>query len=146
MIDFRKKQRQARADEVDLMQFPRRDWTAQVGWGPKTRGGPPKERVDSLLSIMPVFRAGVTRGVADAKALWPEVVPSGQWGSGTDPAEWDGKWKCAKWAWASILVWSTSWPKCTPGWALEEPNLCRSVVKGSQYMRQERTSGPDEKG
>ena len=40
------------------------------------RMGPPKERVDSLLSTMLVIKAGVTGGVADAKALWPQVVPS----------------------------------------------------------------------
>ena len=56
MIGFRKKQQESRADEVDLLQFPLRDWTAQVTWGPKTRMGPPKERIDSLLSTVPVFR------------------------------------------------------------------------------------------
>ena len=34
-------------------------------------------------------------GAADAKALWPEVVPSGQWSKAPDVAEWDDRWRCA---------------------------------------------------
>ena len=48
-----------------------------------------------MLPTTPIFKAAMTEGVADAKALWPEVVPSGQWGSATDTAEWEGKWRCA---------------------------------------------------
>ena len=82
MIALRKKQVQTRADGVDVDAFPKRDWSAKVKWYKSTaqpRAGPPKERVDSLLSTTPIFKAAMTGGVADAKALWPEVVPSGQW-------------------------------------------------------------------
>ena len=87
-------------------------WQVASGWIPSPRGigrpklkwyksgqnprlGPPKERVDSVLSTMPIFKAAMAGGVADAKALWPEVAPSGQWSSASDTAEWEGKWRRA---------------------------------------------------
>ena len=97
MIALRKKQAQAKASGVDVDTFPKRDWTAKVKWynsGAHPRAGPPKERVDSLLSTTPIFKAAMAGGVADAKALWPEVVPGGQWSSASDTAEWEGKWRC----------------------------------------------------
>ena len=34
-------------------------------------------------------------GAAKAVALWPEVVPSGQWGYAGETAELEDKWRCA---------------------------------------------------
>ena len=95
MINFRQRQQQARVDDIDPKKFPQKDWRAQGKWGKHTRNGPPKERLDSLLSTMLVFRAGVTGGEADSHVLWPETVGIGQWGKATDPSDGDGKWKCA---------------------------------------------------
>ena len=98
MINLRKKQAHAKASGIDVDTFPKRDWVAKVKWYKSTsqpRSGPPKERVDSLLSTTPIFKAAMAGGVADAKALWPEVVPSGQWSSASYSAEWEGKWRCA---------------------------------------------------
>ena len=95
MINFRWRERQAQADKVDPKKFPQMHWRAKVKWRKNTRDGPPKERLVSLLSAVAVFRAGVSGGEADPKALWPELIVNGQWGKATEPSERNGKWKCA---------------------------------------------------
>ena len=79
MIALRKRQAHAKATGED---FPKKDWTAKVKWYKSTshpRAGPPKERVDSLLSMTPIFKAVMAGGEAEAKALWPEVAPGAGW-------------------------------------------------------------------
>ena len=77
---------------------PKKDWTAKVKWYKSTahpRAGPPKERLDSLLSTTPIFKAAMAGGEAEAKALWPEVAPGTGWSTPSEVAEWEGKWRCA---------------------------------------------------
>ena len=88
MIALRKKQTHAKTTGEDI---PKKDWTAKVKWYKSTaqpRAGPPKERVDSLLSTTPIFKAVMTGGEADAKALWPEVAPGTGWSTPSEVAEW----------------------------------------------------------
>ena len=95
MIALRKKQTYAKTTGEDI---PKKDWTAKVKWYKSTahpRAGPPKERLDSLLSTTPIFKAAMAGGEADAKALWPEVAPGTGWSTPSEVAEWEGKWRCA---------------------------------------------------
>ena len=95
MIALCKRQAHAKATGED---FPKKDWTAKVKWYKSTahpRAGPPKERVDSLLSMTPIFKAVMAGGEAEAKALWPEVAPGAGWSTPSEVAEWEGKWRCA---------------------------------------------------
>ena len=95
MIALRKRQAHAKATGADI---PKKNWTAKVKWHKGTahpRAGPPKERVDSLLSTTPIFKAAMVGGEAEAKALWPEVEPGTGWSTPSEVAEWEGKWRCA---------------------------------------------------
>ena len=95
MIALRKAQAHAKANGLDI---PKRDWTAPVKWYKGTahpRAGPPKERLDSLLSTTPIFKAVMAGGAADSKALWPEMEPGTGWSTPSEVAEWEGKWRCA---------------------------------------------------
>ena len=61
MIALRKKQTHAKKTGEDI---PKKDWTAKVKWYKSTahpRAGPPKERLDSLLSTTPIFKAAMVR-------------------------------------------------------------------------------------
>ena len=95
MIALRKTQAHAQANNLDI---PKKDWTAPVKWYKGTthpRAGPPKERLDSLLSTTPIFKAAMAGGAAEAKALWPEVEPGTNWSTPSEVAEWEGKWRNA---------------------------------------------------
>ena len=77
MIALRKKQSQTQADGVDVDVFPNRDWSAKVKWyknNTQPRAGPPKERVDSLLSTTPIFKAAMTGGVAQVEICQCETL------------------------------------------------------------------------
>ena len=95
MIALRKAQAHAKANDLDI---PKGDWKAPVKWYKGTahpRAGPPKERLDSLLSTTPIFKAVMAGGAADSKALWPEMEPGEGWSTPSEVAEWEGKWRCA---------------------------------------------------
>ena len=95
MIALRKAQAHAKANGLDI---PKGDWKAPVKWHKGTahpRAGPPKERLDSLLSTTPIVKAVMAGGAADAKALWPEMEPGTGWSTPSEVAEWEGKWRCA---------------------------------------------------
>ena len=51
-----------------------RYWTAPFRWGPRTREGPPLERLIPLVSMTEVLTAPVPGGKTEADKLWPECL------------------------------------------------------------------------
>ena len=104
MIALRKAQAHAKANGLDI---PKGDWKAPVKWYKGTahpRAGPPKERLDSLLSTTPIFKAVMAGGAADAKALWPEMEPGTGWSTPSEVAEWEEVALCQREATGTLEV------------------------------------------
>ena len=61
--------------------------------GKVSRGGPPLERLEPLMSTTSILSVSVSGGDADPKKLWPEYQPLGSWSRKAVPTEWEEKWK-----------------------------------------------------
>ena len=70
-----------------------RYWSAPFRWGPKTREGPPLERLIPLISTTEVLTVPVSGGKAEADKLWPECYALGSWSDAGEPTRWEDMWK-----------------------------------------------------
>ena len=68
-------------------------WTIPFKWGPKSRDGPPLERLIPLMSTTEAGTAPVSGGKAEADKLWPECYELGSWSDVGEPARWEDMWK-----------------------------------------------------
>ena len=70
-----------------------RYWSAPFKWGPKTREGPPLERLIPMMSMTAVLTVPVSGGLAEADKLWPECHDLGTWSDTGEPERWEDMWK-----------------------------------------------------
>ena len=71
-----------------------RYWTAPFRWGPRTREGPPLERLIPLISMTEVLTVPVSGGKAEADCkLWPECHQLGTWSDAGEPERWNDMWR-----------------------------------------------------
>ena len=72
---------------------PLRYWVAPFRWGPKSRDGPPLERLIPLMSTTEVLTVPVSGGKVEASKLWPECYDLGSWTDAGEPERWEDMWK-----------------------------------------------------
>ena len=70
-----------------------RYWIAPFRWGPKSRYGPPLERLIPLMSTTEVLTVPVSGGKVEAAKLWPECYELGSWTDAGEPERWEDMWK-----------------------------------------------------
>ena len=70
-----------------------RYWVAPFRWGPKSRYGPPLERLIPLMSTTEVLTVPVSGGKVEAAKLWPECYELGSWTDAGEPERWEDMWK-----------------------------------------------------
>ena len=67
---------------------PLRYWVAPFRWGPRSRYGPPLERLIPLMSTTEVLTVPVSGSKVEADKLWPECYELGSWTDAGEPARW----------------------------------------------------------
>ena len=72
---------------------PLRYWIAPFRWGPKSRYGPPLERLIPLMSTTEVLTVPVSGSKVEADKLWPECYELGSWTDAGEPERWEDMWK-----------------------------------------------------
>ena len=96
--------RQARGEELgpvtlDDIQKARqkedhlRYWSAPFSGGPRSREGPPLERLIPLMSMTEVLTVPVSGGKVEADKLWPECHDLGTWTDAGEPTRREDMWK-----------------------------------------------------
>ena len=72
---------------------PLRYWEAPFRWGPRSRYGPPLERLIPLMSTTEVLTVPVSGTKVEAEKLWPECYALGSWTDAGEPERWEDLWK-----------------------------------------------------
>ena len=80
---------QKAAQKID----PLRYWEAPFRWGPRSRYGPPLERLIPLMSTTEVLTVPVSGTKVEAEKLWPECYALGSWTDAGEPERWEDLWK-----------------------------------------------------
>ena len=90
-----------------------RYWSAPFRWGPRSRDGPPLERLIPLMSTTEVLTVPVSGGKAEADKLWPECYALGTWSDAGEPERWE---ECGD---NATIAHMMSGPRREWGWAFQ---------------------------